>query len=285
MEKPKDGRKENTDSVHFTRHSAAKYSTYAEINKSENPQAPVDVENQVTPDLSERGLELAREKAKELFDSFNPKEDEIFFVSSSEARALETAAIYREVAKQRGFEIVVPENVRGNYAEEVGQGDIRVVQALSLNIKNTLLSSVFNPDVYLKNVNLDALDKDTRKKWEKAREIINSDDYGSWGANFFHYSEEISKIFPEIKSTKDLYETQFKNLLRLVKFGIKKIKESGRGKNVRILAFGHENYIGYALNKYFEDNEIGNCETISIKSVGDENIMIERRGRIENIEQ
>lgn len=279
---PEENPKERQDSVHFTRHSKAGYKTYAEILKSDDPTAPVDPENQVVPDLTEAGVEMAHEAAEKFFEGLNSKIDQLFFASSNEARALETANIYREVALAKGFTVVKPEHARGKLAEEIGGGDIRVVQALSLNVKNTLLSSVFNPEAHLGEVKLDALDVETREKFEQARAIINADDRGSWGENFYEHGEEIQKIFPEVESSRDLYETQFKNLLRLTEFGLKKVEESDPDKQVKILAFGHENYMGYALNTYFNEHEIKNCEMVTIEPVGGD-LTIERRGEVKKL--
>lgn len=272
----KSGDESGEDEVKFTRHSKAGYKTYAEILASKNPQAPFDPERQITPDITEQGAELARSEAEKLFDGMNSETDALFFASSNEARALDTANIYRQVAHEKGFEILTPEHTRSSVAATIGEGEIRTVKNLSLNNTNTLVSSVFNPKFLTGKENLAALDEETRQKWEEARVIIDADDKGSWGANFYHHSEEIKKIFPELKSAKNLYETNFKNLVRLADFGIKKAEESEHPKNIKILAFGHENYISYALNKYFGDHEIKNCETITVNVC--DKTSLERRG-------
>ena len=260
-EQPQDDKKDK-NSAHLLRHSISGYKTYKEAIKSEDPQAAVDYDKQVTPDMPEAGIELAKNKAVEFFKTLDPETDAIFFVSSNEARALETANIYREEARKQGFEIIKPEHIRNNLADEIGKGEIRAVNTLSLNIDNALLGSVFNPDKYLGEINWEAIDQETKKKWDKAREIINSDDKGSWGGNFHHHSEEIQKIFPEIKSAKNLYERQFKNVLKLVNFGMDKIEKANINKNVKIIGFGHENYLTYALDKYFKDHSMDYCEAI-----------------------
>ena len=282
MTKEKLPAEERQDSVHFTRHSRANYDTYGKIKKSENPRAAVDREDQLTPDLPEAGIRLAQEKAEEFLSRLKPETDILFFVSSDEARALETANVYRQAAHAKGFEILKPEHVRGKFAEKIGEGEIRTLDQLSLNIKDTLLASVFSPDSQLGSPNWEAVDDEFKEKWKKAREIINSHDYGSYGGNLFHHSEAIAEIFPDIKTAKELYDVNFKNLLRLAEFGIKKAKESGLEKNVKILAFGHENYMGYALNEYFGDHNIGNCETLDI-NVDDSGITLERKGEIKRI--
>ena len=270
-------KKEGDHGVFFTRHSQAQYRTYQKIKLSDNPQAAVDYENQITPDLSEPGIALARERAGEFFARFDPEHDALFFASSNEARAIETADVYRRVAKEKGFEVIKPEHTRSTYADELGEGEIRVLQNLSLNIENTILAGVFNPDSQQNPKFTEKLDSETQEKYTKARAIINQHDYGNFGENFFHYSKEIQNIFPEIESSNDLFESQFQHLLRLAQFGINKSNTSGISKHIKILAFGHENYMSYALNKYFGDHEIKNCETIDI-AITPEDTFLTRRG-------
>lgn len=275
--------KPREDSVHFTRHSQAKYGSYNKIRASENPQGAVDPEDQLTPDLTEKGAELAEQKAEELLSQFDPQHDALFFASSDESRALETATIYRKIAHQKGFEILKPGKTGTQLADEIGEGEIRTIRNLSLNLKNVLLPSLFNPDSQNKDTNWEALDPETRRKCDEVRAIIAADDHGSFGANFFYHSAEVAKIFPEIKTVQETYEGQFKNLLRLTEFGLRKVKESGIEKNVKILAFGHENYMGYAMNKYFGEHDVKNCETIDIE-VGTEGLTMSRRGSKERVE-
>ena len=256
---------EQKNSMSFIRHSKAGYKTYEQINKSENPQQAVDYDNQIENDLPRAGIELAEREAEKFFDSLNPQEDALFFVSSEEMRALETANIYKEIAKKREFKIIKPEHTRSKTADVVGDGRIRKLNTLSLNIKNTLIGSVFNPDKFLGEINLEAADKEIKEKWDKARKIIDDDDKGSWGANFYYHSEEIKKIFPDIQASKDAYEKKFKNIIKLIKFADQKIKDADYPKNIKVLGFGHENYMGYALNKYFSDHDLKNCETVNFE--------------------
>ncbi len=102
----------------------------------------------------------------------------------------------------------------------------------------------------------------SREKWARAREIINRHDDAFWGANFYHHAEVFQEIFPELQTARELFETQFQHLIRLLKFSAKKIQKAGTGKSIRALAFGHEDYLAYALDRYFENHQIGNCETI-----------------------
>ena len=277
------GGKERKDEAFYTRHSKATYGTYKEILKSDDPQGGVDKEKQVLPDVPPAGIELAKSEAEKFFNTLDPKEDALFFASSYEARALETAVIYKDIAKQRGFQVIKPEHVRGELAEEVGDGEIRLIDALSANVHNTLTTTVFNSDAHLSEINFDALDDEAREKWEKGRAIINADDKGSWGANYHAHAEAMQSVYPEMKNTKEIYDTQFKNLVRLAEFGLKKAKESGEEKNIKIMAFGHEQAVGYALEKYFHDHAINNCETIVI-SPTEKGLSITRRGETKEME-
>ena len=115
------------------------------------------------------------------------------------------------------------------------------------------------------------------------RALIRENDHGSFGANFFHYSELVQDVFPEIKSAKNLFDRQFHNLLRLAKFGIQKARESGLKKNIKILAFGHENYMSYALDKFFQEHDIKNCETIDV-AVSSSGIQLTKKGLTRSVE-
>ncbi|MDO8579299.1 MAG: hypothetical protein Q7R72_00295, partial [bacterium] len=48
------------EDVFFIRHSKSAYKTYAATQKSGNPRAPFDPENQISPDLTEEGELLAK---------------------------------------------------------------------------------------------------------------------------------------------------------------------------------------------------------------------------------
>jgi hypothetical protein len=268
------------DVVMFTRHSKAMYGEYANVVGGETPEQPMDYEDQPLVDLTEAGVNLAHEKARELLSSMNAETDALFFATSPERRAIDTANIYREEARTLGFEIFSPEHVRGNLAEDIGEGELRVLETLSTRISNVLVSTVFNPGKLYRpeSINWGAVTDETKQKFDEARSIITADDKGSWGANFTAHSEEIARLFPDdLKSAQKLYDTQFKNLIRLARFGVRKARESGLEKNVKVLAFGHENYIGAALEKYFHDQELLNCETLNI-DIDDETINMTRRG-------
>ncbi len=274
--------KKRQDAVLYSRHSSAAYGEEAKILASDNPQSAVNPEDQIHPDLTEAGIEFARTEAEKFFGNLDRQHDELFFVSSNQARALETAAIYRDVAKQKGFDVIAPDHVRGGFAQEIGGGDVRVVRNLSLKSENTLVYSVFYPDKNMAPINWEAAsqqDPQIRDKWERAHKIIQEHDFGSWGANMFHHAPAVKQIFPEVNTAEDLYEGQFKNLLRLAEFGLNKAQKSDRPKNLKIIAFGHENYVGYALDKYFQEHDIKNCETISFQQDETGAMTLERRGQ------
>ncbi len=246
----------------FVRHSVSGYRSYAEIAGSENPTAPFDPEQQLIPDLTEAGKALAELEAEKFFAALDPQDTTVFFVSSNEARALETANIYRKIAHEKGFEVQRPEHVRSEIAAQIGGGEIRTLDTLSPNYTNMLYSTIFNPEKTLAGVNIDAMDADTKRKWDEGRAIIQADDRGSWGANFHAHSVAMKEIFPEIKTSGELFETSFKNMMRLVRFGQKKTEEAGTEKNVKVLGFSHENYVLAALERYFQEQGMKNCEVI-----------------------
>lgn len=266
MEKIPNENNQREDQAFFTRHSKSTYKTYGKMVSSENPTQAFNPENQETPDLPESGIELAKEKAESFFETLNPEKDVLFFASSNEARALETANIYREVAKEKGFEIVKPEHSRSELSTELSDGDIRVVRSLSIypyGETNAVIDSVFNPPSKRGDINWEKIDPELKERFDKASKIIEADDKGSFGPNFAVHSEKIKKIFPEINTAEQLFESKFKNIMKLIKFGLQKAKESGLERNVKILGFGHENYMMHALEKYFKEDGIGNCETVT----------------------
>jgi hypothetical protein len=274
-----DGKDDSQDNeVHFVRHGRAQYKTYGDIASSDNPQQPFNPEVQVTTDLTEKGAVEVEIEAKKFIGSLDPEKDALFFVSSNESRAIQTANIYRAEAHKAGVEVIKPQKAGTKFAEAVGDGEIRTVRSLSLNSKNIILNKIFNSPKQPDDINWGAVDPETREKWERARAIIIAGDKGSFGANFFAYSQEVKDIFPEVETSRELYENNFKNLLILVRFAMKKINDLGISKKVHIMAFGHENYLLDFLAERFNEEGIKNCEAINIKTKGD-NISVEFRGK------
>jgi hypothetical protein len=270
--------KKNENEAFFIRHTKSGYKNINKVLKSDNPQGSINFTEQISPDVSSEGTELAEKKAREFFSNLNPRTDVLFFVSSNEARALETADIYRKVSKKAGFEVIKPENTRNPMTEKIDDDELRVIQSLSLNVKNILLNCIFNPGNVLEKIDAQAVDEEIRSKFIEARKIVETNNKKSWGENFYYYSEAVAKIFPELETAKDLYERQFKNLIKLISFGLKKAKDHGMMKNIKILGFGHENYMGFALQKYFQDHNIGNCESINFSLGQDDLINIKFKG-------
>lgn len=242
------------------RHSKGNYKEYDKILQSDNPQSPFDHTKQDQEDLTEAGKELARKKAEKFFNELNAGESQLFFVTSNEARAIETANIYREVAKALGFEIIKPEHSRSKYAEKIGEGELRTIDTLSLNTDNMLQFLVFSATA--PEVNWGAVDDKTRVRWQQAREIIEADNRGSWGANFRAHSEGIKNIFPDVETSKEFYDTKFGHIIRLLKWADKKIVASERPKQIKVLAFGHEDYLVDFLANQFSEEGIDNCEAV-----------------------
>ncbi|HRY82462.1 MAG TPA: histidine phosphatase family protein [Candidatus Moranbacteria bacterium] len=275
------GESKRKDEAKVFRHSIAEYKLDEGIVKSKKPEdKPRSDDQWFYRDLTLEGRELARKKAEEYFGTLNPETDALFFVSSDFVRAAETARIFMDVAKEKGFEIIWPwekdkieHDHFDNKAEEIGEGYIRKIDCLTLDhLENMLREKIFDPKKnYLKDVVKypDNVSEDTRAKWDKARTIIENDNKGSWGDNYYAHSEEISKIFSDVKSAEEVYKTKFKRMLRLRKFAQKKILEQNPKKNIKILGFSHENSFIYFLNEEFGES-IKNCESVGFRMEEDE---------------
>lgn len=257
------------------RHSKSDYKKYDETLRGSNPRGPFEHSKQESTDLSEAGIKLAQEKAKDFFDKLDPQDARLFFVTSNEARAIGTANIYRLEAKARGFEIIKPQHSRSTLAEKEGEGELRAIETLSLNTEDTLRFLVFStsePTVAWENV-----DDDFKQKWQEARRLIDANNRGSWGANFATYSSAIQKIFPGIETADKFYNTKLKGLLRLMKWADKKM-EGIEGKPIKVLGFGHEDYLVKFLADEFSQDGIQNCETIHFEVDDGSGIQATARG-------
>jgi hypothetical protein len=285
FEKPQDNNKGKNEAF-FTRHSKSTYKTYGEITSSDNPTRSFDPENQATPDLPESGVDLAKRSAEQFFVNLDLQKDSLFFVSSNEARAIETANIYRQIGKEKGFEVIKPEHSRSGLSDKIADGEIRILETLSIypdDKTNALIDSVFNPPAKRGNINWDIVDPDLKRRFDEASKIIEADDRGSFGPNMAVHGEEVKKILPEVHTAEELFRSKFQNIIKLIKFGLKKAEESGFEKKIKILGFGHENYLMHALEKYFQEEGIGNCETIQF-NIDDEGIVAEFKGKKTNIQ-
>lgn len=262
-------KKEGNFSADYIRHSKASYKTYGQIASSPEPKGPFNPNEQILPDITEAGIELAKKEAEKYFANLNPQENQLFFVSSNEARTIETANVYRQIAKEKGFEIIKPDNARSEISEELAEGDIRIINTISINSKNVIVEGVFNPPAFRGSPNLDALTAEEREQYDRAAAIVDNDNQGSWGANFAKHGAAIKEIIPEILAPEDQYNTKFKDLLRLIKFGQEKAAQVGGEKKIKVLAFGHENMMAHVLQVYFQENGLNNCEAIGFEPVGD----------------
>lgn len=256
----------------FTRHSISPYVHYQWIFSSDNPSAPFDPNEQtwengeVQRDVTPEWITFAQKKAEELFVDLNPEQDDLFFVASNEARAISTAEIYTLEAKKRGFVILQPQKTH-TVSEGFGNPDIRIMNELWLNFESPLLHSVFNPtgSKVVDSINFSALSPEIKTKYEQARRIILDDDKWSFWENFFYHGAQVKAIFPEIETAQEMHEYKFLKLVEIAQRFTRKLSSSASWKNVRILAFGHENYVSHALHEATGMHSIGNCETVSIK--------------------
>ena len=285
---------------HFTRHTNAEYKSEKHILESEDPEGLLNTRDQVIPDLPAKGKEYAVEKAKEFFKRFSPEKDVFCFFSSDEARAVETANIYRQVAHELGFQVLKPYNDESainkpvqkihkeSYAYNLGEGEIRTLSSLSIHEESPLINSLFDSieDLKKRKINWDKVKPDIKQKWEKARHIIKDNDMGTWSKNFFHHSDSIKTYFPELKSAKDL-RVQFENIARLIRFAKSKIDSFENTKEdkkkINILGFGHETYLADFLNEYFDEHDIKNCETIDFSIDDNNEFYAKRREEIKRI--
>ena len=149
-------RRPGNNSADFVRHSISSYKTYGKLVASENPTGKFNPDEQVTPDLPEKGIDLAKQEAEKYFASLDLQKDIIFFASSNEARALETANIFRQVAHEKGFEIIKPEKSRSKLSDEIADSEIRVLKNLSIypdHETNSVVDSVFSPSAQRGKIN------------------------------------------------------------------------------------------------------------------------------------
>lgn len=257
---------EKADFVGF-RHQEAEYKLNKKVLDSENPQNPVRANEQdFITDLTEKGKQEACLQAEKFFESFDPATDTFFFVSSAFVRAAETARIYLDIAEERGFEIIVPSNPGDKTVENVGDGKIKHLQNLSLKIDNALIDQLFNHKTDYLKLAIErgvSFDDDLVNRWKQARKIIEEDNRGTWSENWRYHSDEIKKIMPEITTAHEVFDTQFKNLTRLMKFGKKKIEASNNPKKIRVLAFTHENLFTHWLSERWGEPGLNLGESVS----------------------
>lgn len=272
---------EKADFVVF-RHQQAEYKLNQDILRSENPQDPVRADKQdFITDLTEKGKSEARLQAESFFNNFDPKLDAFLFVSSDFVRAAETAKIYLEVAEERGFDIITPNKPGSQTVESVGGGKIKHLQNLSLKIDNALIDQLFNHETdYLKLAQERGVEfeDDLVSRWKQARKIIEDDNKGTWSENWRYHSGRIKSIMPEIATAQEIFNNQFRNLTRLMKFGRKKIEESNHLKKIRVLAFTHENLFTHWLSERWGESGLNPGESVSFYHDTENNLRANVRG-------
>jgi len=283
-------------SVDVFRHSGP---PFYQLNKwlitTRTPEvAPDAYEQWFYSDLPSEGLELARKKAEEYFEKLNPETDALFFVSSDLVRAAETARIFLDVARERGFEIIKPRGDESreykNHAEEIGEGWIRKIDCLTLDhLENMLREWVFDQrDVLIEGVNYpEAVSQETKEMWVRARKIMEEGGIeDTWGKNYAKFAEKFEEegIFKDVLSAEQVYKSKFFNMARLVKFSGRKMKEQNPKKNVRVLGFSHENSFLYFLNENF-GGHMKYCENINFEpDNASDGLMVAAKGKVKKVE-
>lgn len=257
----------NTIKADFIRHGKANYDTYRSMVASDKPDQAFNPKEQIPYDLDREGSLFAKEEAKKYFDKIDPENEELFFVSSNEARAIDTAGIFYLEATKKNFEILKPENSRDpvESLDKDFSKNIRIINELSTNYKQAIVSSLIQSKDNRRPINWSKINDNDIDLYKKIEKIIDEDDRGTFAANLVAHGDEIKKYIPEFKTAEDLYNENFKNLIKLFKFAEHKNRTSDSDKKLRILAFGHENQVLFALNKYFDEQNIKNCEILSIE--------------------
>jgi phosphohistidine phosphatase SixA len=279
---------EKADFITF-RHQEAGYKANRRVLESDDPQGPVRPDDQdFITDLTEKGRFEARNQAEQFFARFDPSRDAFFFVSSDFVRAAETAKIYLDVAEEKKFEIIAPERTGDKTVAAVGEGKIKHLQNLSLKIDDALVDQLFNHKADYLKLAQDrgvALDDDLIARWEKAREIIEDDNKGTWSENWRYHSEQIKKIMPEIMTAREMFEKQFKNMTRLMEFGRKKIESAEHPKKIRVLAFTHENLFTHWLSERWGEPGLNLGESVSFYHDPENNLRADLRGKDGSVEE
>lgn len=269
----------------YIRHAPAEYKTYLNTLASDTPNTPFNYKEQITPDINEQALEFAKRAANEYFEKLDPEKDILFFTASNEARAIETANMYRTVAHDRGFEVIRPDNPRSDYAETLGEGEIRMVDSLSVNPNNMLTNMLFAPKSQYDQlvINWEKVSEEDKQKIEEIRSIVEKDNKGTWLQNVIEHGEEVDRVFPENNTTIRTYGKQFEDLLRLLRFARSKAATLESNKELRLLAFAHENAVTPLLQEHFDKQGIKNCECIefTVNTAGE--VAVEFRGNKKSI--
>jgi len=268
----------------FIRHAPAKYASYGAILSSNQPAQPFNSMRQTFPDLTKEGYEKARVSAVEFFDGIDPTRYRIFPLASNEARAIETALVYQQVAKEKGFGHLVLFNahhvgngakealIRENPANKWFLEHLGIVSELGIYDDKTpdpnalIRDGVFNPKSRRTVVNPKSISPELYAKYNEACQIVDADPQASWGDNWMKHAVHVKQgPFPEVKTPIEVYDDQFRKTMNKVKLAGKKSETMGLndlGQGVKMLMFGHEQTVGHALDSKFGEHALKNCEPL-----------------------
>lgn len=275
-------------SADYFRHSESPYKTYKAKLKSDEPNSPLNPEQQYVDDLTPKGVEIAKDAARKYFEGLNPEKDRLYFVSSNEARALGTARVYKDEAEKRGFTIIdVPEaRQKNDIAYRVTGGKVRTSKKLSVNPQNLVLDNLFMPADKRFEVNFDKLSPDFIVKYEQAKAIVDRDNKGSYGANLVAHASEVRKIFPEVKTAESVEKEKLQKLIHTFGKYAKRHAEQGSEEDIKVLAFGHQDQMVGFLNREFGKADLQNCEAVSFDfDASDKRVEVKYRGEKRKLEE
>lgn len=318
MENQESGQKRKGYHAEYLRHSKSDYPTDFQKLASAHPTGPIDMREQVVPDLNPEGIKYAEEQIGSYLETLDPTKDVFQIYSSDLARAHETAAVFAREARKRGFTIIeheprvrpgVKPETRGFYTERIakaygiGERDVRPTETLTLRMKDVLAHEIFEAaSLNIESmINWAAAEREYtekgraeewiefRRQWGEARAYVVANDKGKFGANFFAHSEEINRRYPllakYIATSRDLYEKRFPYILKHIEMGVAHetvLKEKTvipRDSTLHIVLVGHENAVGYLFDKYFSEHAIGNCEVVTFSPEADGKIVIEKKDK------
>jgi hypothetical protein len=236
--------------VFAIRHSIAMYLTYAECVRR---CIPFDRYNQIPGDLTEAGVKLATDTAHVLFWNIKdkyPGVQKIIVLTSNEMRADQTARIYQEIAREYGLDSVNP------YMSD------KLKDIISVNPGTVLVSQIFSPSRQRVIFDNTSHSSDFLADYDRACDIVDSDNQVSWGTNYAKHSEVIRAIFPEVVTARRSY-LRFARLAQLVFDKLKSELDTG----IAVLVFGHENYLVSEVQRITDgaQQSVGNCEPIGLR--------------------
>ncbi len=278
--------KRGSFSADYIRHSKASYPTYAGIMMSNDPTAPFDAERQVEKDLTPDGIKIAQDSARKYFDKLDPKKDKLYMLASNEVRALETAKVYKDEAIARGFIIISVPKQENDIGYRITKGGVRTSSKLSINSRNLVADNVFMPADKRFKVNFGQLAPEVRERYQRAVEIVDRENKGSYGANLVAYGDEVKKLFPEVRTSEKIEKEKLGVLIKTFGNYARQHEKSGSEDHIKVLAFGHQDQMVGFLNKNFGKAELDNCEAVSFDFDNDEGkVEVEYRGKKSKLEE